>query len=173
MKNKKLLFSFFIIILIIIIILLVSKFTKKTEDITTPELNTTIAEDNNSNEQIYIEQNIYPVGNYELNADTQNKLIKSYEDLKSYLESTFNENFEEILSKYSDAFFEDRALALAYIKVENPNQIITIDSLNIDENNLEIGYSIKESLEEISSAYLVIVETDKTLSSVTNANLPK
>ena len=103
--------------------------------------------------------------------NSKNVLIKSYDELNSYLSTTYTEDLNELLSKYTDSFFENQALALAYIKLENPNKSLSITSLDINENNLEIGYSIIDNNSENSnnSAYIAVVETDKTLSSITSA----
>ncbi len=168
MKNKKLLIPILVIILIIAVILVLKFNINKNSNKQNEDSGLT---ENNSDPTTTISQNLYPVGDYDLEDTEKNKLFKSYDEFSSYLTSTYTENFEELLSKYSENFFEEGALALTYIKLENPRQIIYIDSLNIDENNLEIGYSIKETLEEHSSAYIAIVETDKTLSTVTSVQL--
>ena len=167
MKNKKILIGVFLIILIIVAVLLIFNFTKNSDLQLSEENNI----ENNQESQTPIQQNLYPVADYNLDDNSKNKLIKSSEELNSYLTSTYSENFDEVLSKYGEEFFAEGALALAYVKLEKNNQIPFITSLNIDEDNLEIGYSIKETEKETSNAYVIIVETDKTLSTVTSAQL--
>lgn len=171
MKKKILLISSVVVILIIITILLKLNITQN-KNVPNEQLEETALENNTEdNIEISIEQNIYPVGNYDLNDESKNKLITNYDEFKSYLSSTYSENFDELIAKYSESFFEGQALALAYIKLDSPEHFISIDSLNIDENNLEIGYSIIDNPQKDSSytAYIAVVETDKTLSSVTSA----
>lgn len=170
MKNKKIIICVFVVILIIIAILLILNFTKNSNLENVPPSDKNNIEDNHET-QFAIQQNLYPVANYNLDDNSKNKLINSSDELSSYLTSNYSENFDEVLSKYSDDFFAEGALALAYVQLEENNQIPFIISLNIDENNLEIGYSIKENKEGTSNAYLIIVETDKTLSTVTTAQL--
>jgi len=161
MKKKILLIIILLVILIIIAFLLKQTFIPKQNTVNNQYTETN--PENDADIQISIEQNLYPVGDYNLEDNSKNVLIKSYDELNSYLSTTYTEDLNELLSKYTDSFFENQALALAYIKLENPNKSLSITSLDINENNLEIGYSSN------NSAYIAVVETDKTLSSITSA----
>lgn len=167
MKNKKMIICVFVVILIVVAILLILNFSDSSNMQQSEKSNP----QNDQETPIAIQQNLYPVADYDLDDNSKNKLIKNSEELNSYLTSTYSENFDEVLSKYGEEFFVEGALALAYVKLEKNNQIPFITSLNIDENNLEIGYSTKENEEGTSNAYVILVETDKTLSTVTSTQL--
>lgn len=170
MKNKRLLISALVLIFIIIAIALILKQKPNFFKPQKSDKGTAIVEEN-LDPQATIEQNLYSVGNYDLDDESRTKLIKSHNELESYLTSTYSENFDDVLSKYGDEYFADRALALAYVKLNGNNQTIVITSLNIDEDNLEIGYILKDNAENSVDAYVVLVETDKTLSTVTSVQL--
>ena len=159
----------FLIFIIIVTIVIINKNSKQaTQPIPNSDINST---DNNSEEtSTKIEQNIYSVKDYDLSQENQNKIIRSVEELKNYLTSTYSEdNLEKLTSKYTDDFFAERALALSYVKLSNNKQLPNIDSLNINENSLEIGYTIQESEKENNSnCYIILVETDKTIEAVTS-----
>lgn len=173
LNSKKIILLIVAIILIIAIIAVSIVIINNNKKNLQPQTNNSdIASNNNEEFTPSIEQNIYSVNDYNLTPEEQNKIIKNAEDLKNYLTSIYSQdNLEEILAKYNEDFFAERALALAYVKLSNNKQVPNIDSLNINENNLEIGYSVKETDKEATNCYIILVETDQTIENVTNVQL--
>lgn len=162
-----------VILLILIIVLLVVIILKSSNSNKQPTSDYT-TNNNNEEEEVStnIDQNIYSVKDFSLNPEEQNKIIKSTEELKNYLSSAYPEdNLEELISKYDDYYFEDRVLALSYVKLTNNKQIPNVVGLNINENSLEIQYVEKEVENESSFSYIILVETDQNIENITSTKL--
>lgn len=170
-NSQKALISMVLLIFIIIVTIIIinQKSNKNTQSLTKSDM----ISNNTESIQASIAQNIYSVGDYDLKLEDQNKIIKNVEEFKNYLTSIYTEdNLEELISRYNEDFFAERAIALTYVKLSNNKQIPNVDSLNINENSLEIGYSIKETEKESNfSSYIILIETDQTVESVRSTQL--
>lgn len=129
-----------------------------------------------------IDQNIYKVGKQTIKDEDKNKLIYSHEELQTFLSSTYKGNLESIIAMYGEDYFVDRTLSIVYVETPDANSVISVDGLYITDTTLDVGYSFKKADEkyaehnllgeaaagENSNGYIVLVESDKTLTALTS-----